>query len=371
MSDQNPFTNINPKLFPSKHTGRPLKESRKEQKKEAARAVSEEALTEDTALFLKAIGNIQKPKPIKREKNDEPNMADVLATSLAGVKPINKANKTVTAHAAAKSIIKTEPLAQEQGMESAGFTADPKLARLNQEKKRVHLGNGSLSALEASNKKSELSALTALAEAAEDNTQASVYPEDDMAFFSAIQSLGAVTPLAGKGREIPPVIIPGKTKPPTPSDPLKDFMDGKVEFSLSGTEEFMEGHVVGLDLLTVGKLQARQYSPEAHIDLHGLNAEQAYGTLVGFFKNAYHKSLRTVLVVTGRGLNSPNNTPVLRNKLAEWLTKEPFKRVILAFCTAAPEDGGPGAIYVLLRKYRKNSGKILWDKMPSDAEFFL
>ncbi len=369
MSDQNPFTHIDPKLFPSKHTGRPLKESRKEQKKEAARAVSEEALTEDTALFLKAIGNIQKPKPAKGEKADEPTMADVLASSLAGVKPLQKANQT-------EGKAKNSPIAQktveqpEAGMESAGFTADPKLARLNQEKKRVHLGSGSLTASEGQDKK-KLHALTALASAAEGAAEASVYPEDDMAFFSAIQDLGAVTPLAGKGREIPPVILPGKTKPPAPSDPLKDFMEGKVEFSLSGTEEFMEGHVVGLDLLTVGKLQARQYSPEAHIDLHGLNAEQAYSTLVGFFKGSYHKGLRTVLVVTGRGLNSPNNTPVLRNKLAEWLTKEPFKRVILAFCTAAPEDGGPGAIYVLLRKYRKNSGKIQWDRMPTDAEFFL
>ena len=148
-------------------------------------------------------------------------------------------------------------------------------------------------------------------------------------------------------------------------------MDGKVEFSLSGTDEFMEGHVVGLDLLTVGKLQARHYSPEAHIDLHGLNSEQAFQHMVGFFRSAYYKGVRTALVVTGRGLNSPNGVPVLRFKVQQWLTQEPFRRVVLAFCTAKREDGGPGALYVLLRKYRKNSGKVRWDAMPADPDLFL
>jgi len=36
---------------------------------------------------------------------------------------------------------------------------------------------------------------------------------------------------------------------------------------------------------------------------------------------------------------------------------------VLAFCTAQPKDGGAGAIYVLLRKQKKNQGKIQWDKM--------
>lgn len=185
------------------------------------------------------------------------------------------------------------------------------------------------------------------------------------------QAMADVTPLPGKGRAVVPEPEPLSGPAFEPSNPLQELVDGKVEFSLSGTDEFMEGHVVGLDLLTVGKLQARQYSPEAHIDLHGLNSEQAFQHLVHFFRGAYYKGVRTALVVTGRGLNSPNGIPVLRFKVQEWLTQDPFRRVILAFCTARREDGGSGALYVLLRKYRKNSGKVHWDAMPADPDLFL
>lgn len=192
--------------------------------------------------------------------------------------------------------------------------------------------------------------------------------EESGAFYRAVAD---VAPLTGKGRAVPPEPIPTPTPEMPPHNPLQDIVDGKVEFALSGTDEFMEGHVVGLDLMTVGKLQARQYSPEAHIDLHGLNSEQAFHQLVTFFRGAYHKGVRTALVVTGRGLNSPNGTPVLRYKVQQWFTQEPFRRVVLAFCTAKREDGGPGALYVLLRKYRKNSGKVRWDAMPTDPDLFL
>lgn len=177
-----------------------------------------------------------------------------------------------------------------------------------------------------------------------------------------------VKPLAGKGRAVAPPVV--ATSPsPLLGATMQDFMDGKLEFALSMTGEYLEGHVVGLDDITMNKLRAGQYSPEAHVDLHGLNALQAYQALLGFFRSAWYKGLRTVLVVPGRGRNSPDGVGILREKLQNWLTQEPFKRVVLAFCTALPADGGPGSVYVLLRKYRKK-GKIYWERMPADPDLF-
>ena len=105
------------------------------------------------------------------------------------------------------------------------------------------------------------------------------------------------------------------------------------------------------------------------MDLHGLNSEQAFWNLVGFFRGAYYKGLRVVLIVTGRGLNSPLGVPVLKSCVQQWMMQEPFRRVVLAFCSARQEDGGTGAFYVLLRKRKKNSGKIRWDDIPEDLEF--
>ncbi len=191
--------------------------------------------------------------------------------------------------------------------------------------------------------------------------------DDSRDFFSAVRG---TVPLNGRGRDIP--VEPEAPAVPVtdPRYPLQDFMEGKVEFSVASTDEYAEGHVVGLDLMIVSQLQSRQFSPEAHVDLHGLNCEQAFQSLVGFFRSSYYKGVRTVLVVTGRGLNSLNGVPVLRSRVQQWLTQDPFKRVVLAFCTARQEDGGAGAFYVLLRRRKKSAGKIRWDVMPSDPDLY-
>ncbi len=191
--------------------------------------------------------------------------------------------------------------------------------------------------------------------------------DDSRDFFSAIKG---TVPLNGKGRDVPVEPEPPLVPVTDPRHPLQDFMEGKVEFSVASTAEYAEGHVVGLDLMIVSQLQSRQFSPEAHIDLHGLNCEQAFQNLVGFFRNAYYKGARTVLIVTGRGLNSLNGVPVLRSRVQQWLTQDPFKRVVLAFCTAKQEDGGAGAFYVLIRRRKKSYGKIRWDVMPSDPDLY-
>ena len=176
-------------------------------------------------------------------------------------------------------------------------------------------------------------------------------------------------PLQGKGRAVAPVPTPQPTVQAYADATMQDVLDGKLEFALSLSGEYIEGHVVGLDALIMNQLRAGRYSPEAHLDLHGLNAAQAFQALVGFFRGAWYKGMRSVLLVPGRGRNSADGMGVLRSKLQEWLTREPLKRVVLAFCTARPADGGPGSVYVLLRKYRKK-GKICWERMPPDPDLY-
>lgn len=188
--------------------------------------------------------------------------------------------------------------------------------------------------------------------------------DEDAAAF--LRAMGDARPLAGRGREVAPV---AETATPPPGSELsfRELMEGTLEFAVSHSDEYLEGHVVGLDPLIMGRLRAGGLSPEAHLDLHGLNSAQAFEALRDFMRGAWYKSLRVVLVVPGRGLNSPLGQPVLREKLQLWLTQEPFKRVVLAFCTARPHDGGPGSVYVLLRKFRKK-GRIFWERIPMDPD---
>lgn len=181
-------------------------------------------------------------------------------------------------------------------------------------------------------------------------------------------AMRSVTPLEGKGRSI--ALKPAQKK--SPVEEIRSFgesVEKSMEFALFSSDEYLEGHVVGLDELVINRLKEGHFSPEDHLDLHGLNAEQAWEALRVFIRQAWFKGLRCVLLVPGRGRNSPLGQGVLRGKLQTWLTQEPFKRVVLAFCTARPHDGGAGGVYALLRRSRKK-GRIHWERLPSDADLY-
>lgn len=186
-----------------------------------------------------------------------------------------------------------------------------------------------------------------------------VVEETDAELFAV--AMRNATPLAGKGREIVPAKASNAPRPATDKT-LADYLAGKIEFAISSSDEYMEGNVVGIDPLIMGRLRQGQFSPEAHLDMHGQNADQAFEALREFMQQAWYKGLHTVLLIPGRGRNSIDGYGILRQKLPYWLTHEPFKRIVLGFCTAKPHDGGPGSIYVLLRKSRKK-GPIRWETL--------
>ena len=143
---------------------------------------------------------------------------------------------------------------------------------------------------------------------------------------------------------------------------LRQFMKGNVDFELEFSEEYMHGYVHGLDSKIFQQLKAGGYTQTAHLDLHGLNAEQAYDNLLFFVRENFMQGNKHLLIVTGRGRNSPGGLGVLKREIQSWLTREPLKRIVLAFCTAQPRDGGAGALYLLLRNRKKTQGKVKWDR---------
>ena len=186
-----------------------------------------------------------------------------------------------------------------------------------------------------------------------------------------LNAMDGVAPIRAGGRDLAPPAISRERTKDAETALLDDLFSANLEFSLEYTDEFVHGHVLGTDPVVLGKLRAGAYSPEGHIDLHGQNLEQAYASLNAFIKSAYQSGKRHVLIITGRGKNSPGGTPVLRERVQAWFTRDPFKRVVLAFCTAKPGDGGAGALYMLLRRRKKSQGKIVWDRVPSEEELLL
>ncbi|MBA3772042.1 MAG: Smr/MutS family protein [Ramlibacter sp.] len=94
------------------------------------------------------------------------------------------------------------------------------------------------------------------------------------------------------------------------------------------------------------KLRKGGWSIQGEIDLHGLRREEAREALAGFMRDAHRRGLRCVRVVHGKGLGSPGKMPVLKGKVQSWLIQ---KDEVLAFVQARGDEGGAGAVVVLLK----------------------
>ncbi len=94
------------------------------------------------------------------------------------------------------------------------------------------------------------------------------------------------------------------------------------------------------------KLKRGFWATQAELDLHGHTTTAAREALAQFMALARHRGLRCVRIIHGRGSRSPNNIPVIRNKVRLSLSQ---RDEVLAFCDAAPSDGGAGAVLVLLK----------------------
>jgi DNA-nicking Smr family endonuclease len=134
---------------------------------------------------------------------------------------------------------------------------------------------------------------------------------------------------------------------------LSDLVKGATRFDVSDTREYVEGTIVGLDPRVVRRLRRGDFSWQAHVDLHGMTAEPARAAVERFLTSSARTGHRCVLIVHGRGHNSKDHTPVLKERLKSWLAQGSLARIVLAFTSARPCDGGAGALYVLLRRDRR------------------
>ena len=131
---------------------------------------------------------------------------------------------------------------------------------------------------------------------------------------------------------------------------LSDLIHGDGLFDIADTDEYIEGLAPGIDRRLLRRLRRGEYAVQGHVDLHGLRKDEAHLAVDRFLEKARAEGKRCVLIVHGRGLNSKDQIPVLKERLRVWLTRGRIARGVLAFSTARPADGGAGAVYVLLRR---------------------
>jgi len=113
------------------------------------------------------------------------------------------------------------------------------------------------------------------------------------------------------------------------------------------TSEYIEWSASFVSKETLRKLREGKFSIKRVLNIRGLTVEESVIELEEFFKKVILLQERCVLIVHGRGLSSKKE-PVLKNLVIHWLRRGPFRRYVIAFCSARPCDGGLGATYVLL-----------------------
>ena len=145
-----------------------------------------------------------------------------------------------------------------------------------------------------------------------------------------------------------------------PKPIAKQFiLDEKQALKDSLSDDFYPAHELesGEELLylrigqspdVLSKLRRGFWVVQAQIDLHGLISDEAREYVAEFLSSCKKRNIRCVRIVHGKGLGSRNREPVLKHKLRSWLMQ---KDEVIAYAQAKPEDGGSGAVIVLLKAW--------------------
>lgn len=103
----------------------------------------------------------------------------------------------------------------------------------------------------------------------------------------------------------------------------------------------------GISESVLRRLRRGEYAVRDEIDLHGMTQDEARAALGAFLAEAAHHDRRCVRVIHGKGLGSGHRGPVLKSAVNRWLRRH---AAVAAFCSARRNDGGTGALYVLLSR---------------------
>jgi DNA-nicking Smr family endonuclease len=135
-------------------------------------------------------------------------------------------------------------------------------------------------------------------------------------------------------------------------DTAKPIMTHRKDESHKKFHHLEHGKAAGVDRNTMDRLRKGKLPLEGRLDLHGMTQEQAHQSLVRFIDSAYHQGKRCVNVITGKGTQLNGRIGVLRQMVPQWLNQPHLRSKIIAFTHAPKNEGGEGALYILLKRWR-------------------
>jgi DNA-nicking Smr family endonuclease len=170
-------------------------------------------------------------------------------------------------------------------------------------------------------------------------------PDDKQLFEQAMQG---VQPINDDGKASEAFVKPKASQRKAISKPVqaRGYSDLGLVFHLTAEAPIAIKNT-GLAERDFMRLKRGEMKPQGHLDLHGYRVEAARALTFEFITAAWSEGLRVLRIVHGKGLSSSATGPILKNHLAHWLMQE---NRLLAACSAPTQEGGRGAIYLLLKK---------------------
>jgi DNA-nicking Smr family endonuclease len=169
-------------------------------------------------------------------------------------------------------------------------------------------------------------------------------------------ALGGVKQMPASDRYVPPSVPKDLATAAAPARKLTEAEDDAAVLRESLSDLFEVDHYleddpalnysapgVGPDVMK--KLRKGHWPVQDELDLHGMNRDKARDALGAFLTQAGQRNHRCVCVIHGRGFGSRGQEPVLKSMVHSWLVQ----KGVVAFCQARNNEGGEGALIVLLR----------------------
>jgi DNA-nicking Smr family endonuclease len=147
-------------------------------------------------------------------------------------------------------------------------------------------------------------------------------------------------------REVKP--LPGRLQPGLRAKPAPPPAPAQVAPETRAPVAPLD-RFAGIDRASAERLKRGKHRIEARLDLHGLTQDEAHRALLRFIRSARAAGQRCVVVITGRG-RPHDGGGVLKAAVPRWFEEAEFRPHLLAISPAQPRDGGPGALYVMLRR---------------------
>lgn len=178
---------------------------------------------------------------------------------------------------------------------------------------------------------------------------AAVEEDDDTMFLRSVADVKRISPRPPSGK--PATAAPSRPRK-IDEEERRIFLRSLEKMDVTFHDEIPDVEPLRpVAINRVRQLKTGAIRIDFELDLHGLTREEALENLKHFISGAFNRGQKAVLVITGKGNNSPGE-PVLQGAVVSWL-RETGKTMVAEFAPAPQQMGGGGALVVFLKDKNK------------------